>query len=373
MLAPLLAVSAVIPSLLLVLYFHRRDLYPEPGKVIWATFGLGIATIPGVLIVALPVAAVLKGIPDAHVAGLCGAFLTAAIPEEFFKLLVVRFYAARHAAFDEPMDGVVYGAVASLGFATLENVLYVTSGGVGVAVLRAFTAVPAHAFMGAIMGYYIGRAKFHPEERVRAGIMAYFVPMILHGLYDYPVLTLRELSERGLATDAALPVLPITLAALLTLWIWAIRGLRRARADQDRGHASRVAGAPLVAPVPPAFPAPVAPVGPFAPPAHAPVTPAFSMAPAHRPAAPVHGPGWVGGTILLVLGLLTTSVGGLVTLGVGYSLAMGQVPPWEQNQTILGVVLIGVLPLLAGFVMFALGLRSLNRASVAAAALAPAR
>lgn len=354
MLAPVLAVSAVIPSLLLVLYFHRRDLYPEPGKVIWATFGLGIATIPGVLIVALPVDALLKGIADAHVAGLCSAFLTAAIPEEFFKLLVVRFWAARHAAFDEPMDGVVYGAVASLGFATLENVMYVASGGVGVAVLRAFTAVPAHAFMGAIMGYYVGRAKFHPEERGRAMILAYLVPMILHGLYDYPVLTLRELSERGLPNDAALPVLPLTLLALLTLWIWAIRGLRRARADQDRGHAARLAGGPALAPAP----------------AAAPFAPVSVAAPVRPYAAPAHGPGWVGGTILLALGLLAASVGGLVTLGVVLALAMGKVPPWEQNQTILGVVFIGVLPLVAGFVMFALGLRSLNRSSVAVVAVA---
>jgi len=356
MLAPLLAMSAVIPSLLLVLYFHRRDLFPEPGKVIWATFGLGIATIPGVLLLALPVAAVLKGaIPDAIVAGLFSAFLTAAIPEELFKLFVVRGYAARHAAFDEPMDGVVYGAVASLGFATLENVLYVASGGAGVAVLRAFTAVPAHAFMGAIMGYYVGRAKFHPEERVRAGVLAYFVPMILHGLYDFPVLSLRELTERGLPTDAALPFLPITLIAFLTLWIWAIRGLRRARADQERLH---VAGVTVAAAAVAGAPAP---------------QPALAVPARHHPTAPVHGPGWFGGTLLLVLGLLAASVGGLVTLGVVYALAMGQVPPWEQNQTIVGVVFIGVLPLLAGFVMFALGLRSLNRSSLAAAAVAIAR
>ena len=81
----------------------------------------------------------------------------AAIPEEFVKLAILVGYNMRHHAFDEPMDGIVYGVVASLGFATLENMLFVFEGGISVAVSRAFTAVPLHAFVGAIMGYYVGR------------------------------------------------------------------------------------------------------------------------------------------------------------------------------------------------------------------------
>ena len=84
------------------------------------------------------------------------------IPEETFKYLVLTRYSARHRAFDEPMDGIVYGAVASLGFAALENLLYVGSGDLGTAVARAATAVPGHAFTGAIMGYYVGQARFGP-------------------------------------------------------------------------------------------------------------------------------------------------------------------------------------------------------------------
>lgn len=369
--APMLAVSAVIPSLLLVLYFHRRDLYPEPGRVIWTTFGLGVATIPGVLLVAGPLGVALQNVPDPYVAGLFGAFLTAAIPEELFKLLVVRVYAANNPAFDEPMDGVVYGAVASLGFATLENVLYVASGGVGVAVLRAFTAVPAHAFMGATMGYYVGRAKFHPKERGRATVMAFVVPMLLHGLYDFPVLTLKELSERHLATDGALPLLPVSLAAFITLWVWAIRGLRRSRADQDALAAASRAAAPALAAaaVAPGGAAPGWPA-PAASPAPAP-TPAFAPVAVHHPPPPLpaHNPAWIGGTLLLVGGMLLASFGGLVVLGVGYQLATGQILPQEQLNSTIGAVVIGALPLLVGLVLFGLGLRSLNRGSRRAAAI----
>src|SRR6185503_12965655 len=101
MVAPVLAVSAVVPSLLQVWYFHRRDLYPEPGRVVWTTFALGIATIPGVLLVALPLTFAVHGIADPFAAGLASAFLTAAIPEEAFKLLVVRRYCGRHREFNE--------------------------------------------------------------------------------------------------------------------------------------------------------------------------------------------------------------------------------------------------------------------------------
>jgi RsiW-degrading membrane proteinase PrsW (M82 family) len=90
------------------------------------------------------------------------AFLSAAVPEEFFKWLIVVLYCARHKEFDEPMDGLVYGAVASLGFATFENVVYVwvsevsTQAGLQVALARGLTAVPMHASLGAIMGYFVG-------------------------------------------------------------------------------------------------------------------------------------------------------------------------------------------------------------------------
>ena len=77
--------------------------------------------------------------------GFVNAFFGASIPEESFKYLVLTRYAMRRSSFDEPMDGLVYGVAASLGFATFENILYVSGGGLGVAVLRALTAVPLHA------------------------------------------------------------------------------------------------------------------------------------------------------------------------------------------------------------------------------------
>src|SRR6266404_6737329 len=129
--------SALVPSFLLLGYFRARDLYPEPAKALWATFTLGVAIVVPVLMLDQPLALIVKLFhgPLAH--GLADALFTAAIPEELLKYAVVVLFCARHKEFDEPMDGIVYGAVASLGFATFENIAYVAEHGLGVAISRA--------------------------------------------------------------------------------------------------------------------------------------------------------------------------------------------------------------------------------------------
>ncbi len=158
-------ICAVVPSLLLLWYFYKRDLNPEPRRVLIKTFLLGILIVLPVSLITLPLG--LSGIHPGNplLAGLYFAFLCAAVPEEFFKFLVVTRYSARNPAFDEPMDGVVYGATASLGFATLENIVYVLNGGWTVAVMRALTSVPCHACLGDILGYYVGQARFNRKAQ----------------------------------------------------------------------------------------------------------------------------------------------------------------------------------------------------------------
>jgi RsiW-degrading membrane proteinase PrsW (M82 family) len=85
--------------------------------------------------------------------------------------------------------------VPSLGFATLENILYVAKGGLAVAVLRAFSSVPGHACMGAIMGSYVARGRFSGKRNhpIWIGLLAAF---LLHGLYDFPLFAIRGLADK---------------------------------------------------------------------------------------------------------------------------------------------------------------------------------
>jgi RsiW-degrading membrane proteinase PrsW (M82 family) len=184
--------SAVVPSLLLLWYVYARDRNPEPRGLLLKTFFLGAA----ICVPVVPVAMGLQSLGEGMAVGIWGsalvrAFLGAAIPEELFKYLVLRRFVWNKTAFDEPLDGVVYGVTASLGFATLENILYVGEGGLGVAVLRALTAVPCHAFTGMVMGAYVGRARFatEPGERFRLLAAGLGWAVLLHGAYDAFLMT----------------------------------------------------------------------------------------------------------------------------------------------------------------------------------------
>jgi len=235
MLTLLTAAAAVIPSLLLMWYFHSRDRFAEPARVVWWVFGLGIVIVIPVVAVAWPLDAAIDGIKDPLAYGLASAFLTAAIPEELFKFLVLWRYPLRHKEFDEPMDGVVYGVVVSLGFATFENVLYVAGSGIATAIVRALTAVPAHAFFGAIMGYHAGRARLETRHRGRWLLGAIAIPIVAHGLYDFPLLGVEraQISPGGAGSQIGALVLLVPII-MVTLWIWTLRVTRRLRAAQAR-------------------------------------------------------------------------------------------------------------------------------------------
>lgn len=238
-----LALSAVVPALLLMWYFWSRDAYPEPPRVVWTTFALGVFSLVPVVLVAMPVDAALKGVSDPWTGGLGTAFLAAAVPEDLAKFSILYFYCLRHAEFDEPMDGLVYGAAASMGFAAFENLLYVYEGGLGVAATRAVTAVPSHAMHGAIMGYFLALYHFVPARRRFYLLQALAIPMLLHGLYDFPLLTADRLPEDHPATAllflGALAVVSVELGFTLALMkrVRAVQALRAETpgAEQDLG------------------------------------------------------------------------------------------------------------------------------------------
>lgn len=229
--------AAAAPALFLMWVFYRADRRPEPRRVVWGMFALGCLTAPAVV----PMAIVIKRfvfdmalVENVYLAGLGGAFLLAAVPEEGIKFLALMLYAYRHRAFDEPMDGIVYGAVASLGFAAIENAMYVSEGGLALAAGRAFTSVPCHALLGAIMGLYVGRAKFRTgASRAWCFVAALFWPILWHTLYDFPLLSFLTLSNRDLEPNAAQILLVfVTLGTLIVMPVWTIRAVRRLRREQ---------------------------------------------------------------------------------------------------------------------------------------------
>jgi len=131
-----------------------------------------------------------------------------------------------------PLCGVVYGATASLGFATRENIVYVAQGGWIVAVARALTAVPCHACLGAILGYYVGQARFKGERKISPWL-GLLVATLLHALYDFPLLAMRGLNDEvGGQLGLVLGLLVFFLAVLVFEIVWTLRITRRLRREQ---------------------------------------------------------------------------------------------------------------------------------------------
>lgn len=180
---------ALAPGVAILLYLYFRDPHErEPPRVIVRTFLAGA-------LVAVPVLAVnfLVLEPLRARLGLTGvwaavwqAFVGAGLTEEFFKFAGVLLTVYRSPNLNEPYDGVVYASALSLGFATLENLVFVFTGGFATAWARAFLAVPGHALFGIAMGYYLGRARFATgvRARLRAWVLALAVPVAMHGAYD---------------------------------------------------------------------------------------------------------------------------------------------------------------------------------------------
>lgn len=338
-------VSAIVPSILLVWFFKSRDMHPEPSGVLWATFWLGVLSTLPTLVVAVPVGLVLGAVfKDAPLLlGCSEAFFTAALPEELFKLSVLWLYIRQHKAFDEPMDGIVYGAVAALGFATFENLLY-ASAGLHVVILRAFTAIPLHACCGAIMGYYVGRAKFPAESHTpsRPWLKAYLLPVLIHGIYDAPLLWMNRLAGpdgTGLETVGAGTALGLVLGIAVTLLTLVVGGIGslllvgKLRAEQRK----------------------LAAEGKYEPVA---VTDAVDGTPAPAPPAPPHGSAAVGG-YLIALGFVLAGVGGLFLLGGLLALVTGEVSSEEVAGFFVGWAILAGPPLALGLGLFVLGLRKL--------------
>jgi RsiW-degrading membrane proteinase PrsW (M82 family) len=180
---------AAAPALILVRYYYRQDRErPEPKGLVVRIFLLGIVAT----FVAIPLELLMSLFQGLFqdfplVSALFKAFIVAALVEEYLKLTIVRVFAYRNPNFDEIMDGVVYTVVASLGFACMENILYVLGGTIGTALTRAVTAIPLHATASGLMGYYIGRAKFAETPRMERALInrGLRIAIFVHGTYDF--------------------------------------------------------------------------------------------------------------------------------------------------------------------------------------------
>ncbi|NEY20667.1 intramembrane metalloprotease PrsW [Bacillus ginsengihumi] len=177
--------AGIAPGFALLCYFYLRDQFePEPILAVIKAFIYGA-------VITFPIMFMQYVLTTEHLltGNVQNAFIQSSLLEEFFKWFILFFITFQNEEFTEPFDGIVYGVSVSLGFATVENILYLFANGVGLAFGRAFMPVSSHALFGVIMGYYLGKARFSSKHRLSLIILSFIIPYMLHGLYDYIMLT----------------------------------------------------------------------------------------------------------------------------------------------------------------------------------------
>jgi protease PrsW len=198
----------MIPGVIWLWIIYKTDWYePEPKRLVLATFALGILALAPAFGAERLIGMVypfLRYIEAAAATGVTapvpmaiGCFLVIGPCEEIAKFLAVRLFVYRNKEFNEPLDGIIYAAAAALGFASLENMLYVIDWNTGhvhiewrALGIRSLFALPGHVIFATTWGFALGRKKF--DDKVRVWPMV-ALAALLHGLYDF-LLMYRPLS-----------------------------------------------------------------------------------------------------------------------------------------------------------------------------------
>jgi RsiW-degrading membrane proteinase PrsW (M82 family) len=178
---------AMAPGIAICLFIYFKDKYNrEPLGLLILSFFMGVLSIIPAVIIQIALTKPVKLLMGPGILYTAVfSYLIVALSEEGSKFLALRLLPFRRKAFDDPFDGIVYAVVVSMGFATLENIMYVSDHGIGTGILRMFLSVPAHATFGVLMGYHVGLAKFDPANRRRHLVLAIFWPVLFHGTFDF--------------------------------------------------------------------------------------------------------------------------------------------------------------------------------------------
>ena len=198
---------AVLPPLLIAFYIYKQDKFDkEPKELILKSFLFGCFSVIPIIILELIFNESIFS--NYFVYMFCGV----ALVEEGMKYFFLKKYLFDNPEFNEPFDGIVYAVMVSLGFATVENLVYVfvyyPDQQISVAAQRMISAIPLHASCGVIMGFYVGLAKFSssPRSLLFKGV---FFATLLHAIYNYFFIS-------GNGTYSILSVLALILGVYLS-------------------------------------------------------------------------------------------------------------------------------------------------------------
>lgn len=205
---PLVLLAALAPVAVALLYIFRKDsAQPEPSSWVAKAFGYGVLSALLSFAFSTPVGEIFGLELDAEVYpsifdAFADAFLLAAIPEELAKLIMLWLLLRNNPHFDEKFDGIVYAVCIGMGFAGIENVIYLFSGiedgtWIGMGISRALFSIPGHFLFAVLMGYYYSIDYWGIDRSLKAKAMILVAPVLAHGIFDGILFSMQV--DEGLA------------------------------------------------------------------------------------------------------------------------------------------------------------------------------
>lgn len=227
---PVLIFFGLLPSVIWLLFFLRKDKLPESKRMILKIFFYGmLATLPAALIEL----GFFESMSGFHLPPLLFAFIYAFLgigfTEEMFKYLVVKKTVLSHQEFDEPVDAILYMIIVALGFAALENLLILLPMAARfqffeaafVSIFRFIGATFLHALCSGLIGYFLALSFCQTKNRLKLTTKGLLIATLLHGLYDLSIMEVDGTSK------FVIPVIILVgLAAFITIGFRKVKRLK---------------------------------------------------------------------------------------------------------------------------------------------------
>lgn len=241
----LILITALIPAAILGWWIYRKDsLRPEPPQMLIKAFlyGVGSAFVSTVISTIMGLMGIMVYDLGTFTGAISTALFAAAIPEEVAKLTMLWLVLRNNKHYDEYFDGIVYAACVGLGFASIENVLYLlqSDNWIGTGIIRGITAVPAHFAIACAMGYFYSKRHFGDRSKLTAACVL-AVPIGIHWIYD--ALAFSEMVVG--------PAISVVVNVLFVLLIWYIYKSTMRRIKTMHEIDSTRMTPPPMSPVPP--------------------------------------------------------------------------------------------------------------------------
>ena len=225
----------LLPSLIWLCFYLRKDKNPEPNSMILKIFFYGMLIAPIAIVLELLLVwlmnptynplDILSHMPQSgYIAALLTATLIPALVEEYLKYAVVKFTILKKSIFDEPTDAMIYCLIAGLGFAAVENLMILFkisfpdfSQALGTIGFRFLGATLVHALASAIVGYWLAKGLLELKKRRKFVLIGLTLAIIFHACYNYLIVTAFDQTSRNLKLFFVYLIVALLISVALTI------------------------------------------------------------------------------------------------------------------------------------------------------------